>query len=121
MIKPEELRIGNYYLFQGAPTAIEAHDLKYLSNMKSKGQKCENYQYLPLTEEILIRAGFKWSIYHQAFHKDEFRFDLNSLQNGGYSLSTFKQNLIIIYKIEYVHQIQNLYWCLIGEELVINF
>lgn len=75
------------------------------------------FQPIELTEEWLKRFGFEWSIYHQAFHKDGFEFDLNEQFNSSYIFSTFKRQLYIGREIKYVHQLQNLFMCLTGEEL----
>ena len=77
----------------------------------------ENIEGIPLTEEWLLKFGLEWSIFHQATHKTGFEYDLNSLYEGGYSLSTFKREHIVVEKIKYVHQLQNLYFALTGEEL----
>lgn len=70
-----------------------------------------------LTKEWLDKFGFEWIIYYQANHKVGFKFDLNELYKGGYSLSTFKKEVILIEKLEFLHQLQNVYFSLTTKEL----
>jgi len=77
-------------------------------------------QPIPLTEDWLIRFGFKWSVFHQAIHKEGFDFDLNESSWGGYFLSTFKRGIHIGETIQHVHQLQNLYFALTGTELTLT-
>jgi hypothetical protein len=72
---------------------------------------------ITINEEWLLKAKFEWSIFHQAIHKEGFPFDLNSLFYGGYSMSTFKKAVVIFGKIEFVHDLQNIYFDLTGTEL----
>jgi hypothetical protein len=65
---------------------------------------------IPLTEKYLKRAGFK------PFVKD--------WQLNGIIIHTRKRGYVIrksIPIIKYVHQLQNLYFCLTGQELVFEF
>ena len=127
-MKANELRIGNYFLDRGNKTLridwferSKACMTMMIGNMEVH-PLTEDFEYMqpiPLTEEWLLKFGFEWSIRHQATHKEGFEFDLNSLVYGGYSLSTWKRGVIIVESIKYVHQLQNLYFALTGEELTI--
>ena len=75
---------------------------------------------IPLTEEWLLKFGFEWSIYHQANHKEGFRFDISEKHNDGYTLHLFKKKEIIVESFYFVHQLQNLYYALTQTELTIN-
>lgn len=116
-MKAEELRIGNLY---------EATDGSRISFATGKDlyawdQGAIYGKPIPLTEEWLTKAGFKpWGTYDYLWKKgrnhactiiqeEEFKggkewFELRGVKNG---------HVII----EYVHQLQNLYFPLTGEEL----
>lgn len=73
---------------------------------------------IPITEEWLLKMGFiEDSVQYEDqedfyfFKKDVFYIDGNSLQpyDAGFPIAN--------YKIEHVHQLQNLYFALTGEEL----
>ena len=73
---------------------------------------------IPLTPEILEKCGFEWSIYHQAWHKQGFVFDLSERSVGGFFMHKSRLNSeIICPEIQHLHQLQNLYFALTGEEL----
>lgn len=111
-MKENELRIGNWVDYSGSIIPVASIYI---------GQSTLEYaDPIPLTPEILEKAGFEWSIYHQAFHKENFEFDINECFPKGYSLSTFKRRFLIVSKIKYLHQLQNLYYALTGEELEIK-
>jgi len=79
---------------------------------------------IPLTIDILEKCGFLWSVYHQAFHfgdsaMNEF-YDLNECYPSGYQLSFFKKRELVGNPIFYLHQLQNLYYALTGQELIYN-
>ena len=107
MIKGTEVRIGNLvHTETGVVQTIEFID---------RDDK-DGYFPIPLTEEWLLKFGFKkdtegytlgrFEIYH--FHqKPESDF----ITAWGYSLSTNEMS------IKYVHQLQNLYFALTGTEL----
>lgn len=116
-----ELRIGNWLQrLDGSRFQVEAKDFELIDNTNDflKPKRIE------LSPEILEKAGFVWSIYHQAYHYGDMAFseffDLNECYPNGYQLSTFKKSLIIGNSIFYLHQLQNLYFALTGQELTIN-
>jgi hypothetical protein len=110
-MKAQELRIGNYLQDFGGNIAQVIHLTKDKIILESP---------ITLTEEWLLKLGFEWNITHQAIHKEDFGFDLNSLYYGGYSLTTFKKGTTIVCFIQYVHQLQNIYVALTGEELTLQ-
>ena len=80
---------------------------------------------IPLTDEWLLKFGFEnKGIY--GFHK---LITETSIEDDGASIWFFKgkmyiagpdapnEHYCILVKCEYIHQLQNLYWCLTGNEL----
>lgn len=64
------------------------------------------------------RFGFDWSIFHQAYHKVDFKYDISGDFNDGYNVHDFKRIGVTMVNIKHVHQLQNLYFALTGKELV---
>ena len=76
----------------------------------------EQAEPIPLTEEWLVRFGFEYTEIHEGFN--QYRKDLLNLSitpNGFEIFLTFKW-----INIKHVHQLQNLYFALTGEELTIK-
>jgi len=125
MIKPNELRIGNLvYHYEwnklgkkltpdsGRVTAINGKSVTVGPYQRAK------IEGIPLTQEILEKCGFKkferqrgivqWE--NEAGHTVEYT-------NGEWSLSP-EFNFWI--DVKYLHQLQNLYFALTGQELEVN-
>ena len=120
MIQPNELRIGDIFYFKGELTAIT---YAYLYEFV-KG----NVHLVPveLTPDILEAAGFK---YNQLTENYEIFIDfegLIALNKYDYSIFIGADNEDRGYTgrtstaCKYLHQLQNLYYCLTGEELQID-
>jgi hypothetical protein len=134
-MKIEQLRIGNYVyngrskkqktvfgikLFdvgiEGISNEIKVwlHDDKYIyHSLESKSIKP-----IPLTEEWLLRFGFE--AFRSNFRKDlDFFCMIYDLKTNTFYINDGDgyEGANILKKIQYVHQLQNLYWCLCGEEL----
>lgn len=115
MIKANELRIGNIVKSNvGNPESndwviIELHHLIHIHDGNYLG-----YEPIPLTEEWLLKFGFK-EVSCDKFFKDDFAVYFGWYEQISiYNDDQFLRNLI------YIHQLQNLYFALTGEELTIN-
>ena len=115
-MKASELRINNYLYNDGVVVKIDARTI--FDIWDDKGLK--NYKPIPLTEEWLLKFGFErtdlidnsnddwtWLFYQ----KDSIYIDGSDL--------TIETATGIVIKVEYVHQLQNLYFALTGEELTL--
>lgn len=128
-MKANELRIGNLIYANGLvfrviridEDGMEAAPLD-LDEWKNSPEQWKNdFKPIPLTEEWLVKFGFEWSIFHQAYHKTGFLFDVNARYDGGYYLHGCRNSAsIIMPEILFVHQLQNLYFALTGTELEIK-
>jgi hypothetical protein len=117
-MEAQELRIGNIVKDELTGEFMKISDL---SENKINAEVIDRSKFplplgwkmtpIKLTEEILLKCGFKkknttW------FSKDNFAinimFDVEWCGNW------------IGIRINYLHQLQNIYWCLVGEELEIN-
>lgn len=108
-----DLRTGNllnYDTSEGEtlPTKIDWHDLKWLS----KDPKGFNLVHTPitLTDEWLVKFGFEKD--GQGFVNKIILYGENDFR---YNASFFEYHSLI--SVKYVHQLQNLFFALLGEEL----
>lgn len=126
-MKIEELRVGNYIGFDSMliPCKVVSIDEDYTYRVKhdyhgTLKNTWANLRPIPLTEEILLKCGFKASrdkgILQASLHKHYFAYSLvsNHLSGNG------SNGEIGIRNVLYVHQLQNLYHSLTGEELEIK-
>jgi hypothetical protein len=125
-MKASELRIGNYVnvpIKEQCPFRIDAFEhcsetfIKVAQEVKLNGFEVHpltwyggDLQPISLTEEWLLKFGFEtndvryWQI-------SAFRLHINRYGEWIFKVETFEQ------EIKYVHQLQNLYFDLVGEEL----
>ena len=118
MIDPKQLRIGNFIVHKtGTIIEVTAHEigtLDYNPHYRS------DHTPIPLTPEILEGCGF-------------VRIGRYAIGAGGYNeycngkvklLKVGKEDVYILAfyepKIQYLHQLQNLYFALTGQELTVN-
>lgn len=121
-MKVNELRIGNLItaMYEGdyAINQIVVNAVSEIGVNRSYGETefyIENCEPIPLTEEWLVKCGF--IEHHDCYVKDfivglyiiyskkrkEFVYDINGMD--------------VDCNIQYLHQLQNLYFALTGEEL----
>lgn len=117
MIKPNELRIGNFILDEDG----DVMEVTQISNMTVQHPKglysiISTIKPIPLTEEWLLKFGFEIVVKNAEknnillhYHRINKTYDflLNEPHSNKYNTT----------KLEYVHQLQNLYFALTGEEL----
>ena len=121
-----ELRIGNLIDYTGNYRFNGVFDNEFARYMFDIRDEWDLIKPIPLTEEWLLKLGFEYE-----FDDDRFVFDTNI--PSGLSMIYFIENGIIFYFnndikewieipiiIKYVHQLQNLYFAIKGEELTIN-
>ena len=107
-MKANELRIWNWYQWyaEGKYYEYQVKDIDFCNG------NMINFEPIPLTEEWLVRFGFRKSdlsdrfIIHGWFYFEK--------SENGYSFRTIDGFVRVI---ESVHQLQNLYFALTGEEL----
>jgi hypothetical protein len=115
MIKANELRIGNLvYLPTIEKTIVVGyHHIRYATINPDN-----EYEPIPLTPEILRRCGFFETSTDGEFIYNERGIIKININNIG--LISFNVGEIIFSTVHYLHQLQNLYFTLTGEELEIN-
>ena len=120
-MKANELRIGNYVIFNNfiQPEKTVIVDGKFLLPFNKTDLEINNYyQPIPLTEEWLLKFGFEK--HFEDFEKKIVGFYLTYNFNDGISLNGKYMDEPIYIDGEYVHQLQNLYFALTGEDLSID-
>jgi hypothetical protein len=131
-MKANELRIGNlvYYTIMDSlderkrwdeVSTIDADDLSILEKKEDL-----DYKPIPLTEEWLLKFGFTNSAIpnKKDIYKDLTARMVMWFNDGNYAeLDLIQDSKIISFKhshVQYVHQLQNLYFALTSEELTIK-
>lgn len=123
-VDAKELRIGNWiYCFnpneKGYPHNLTTQvTLQHFKLMRDEGN-FNDYSPIPLTTEILEKCGFKL----------EYGGQLpDYIQREGFMMYWYEEKLSANFghvkqmdrEIQYLHQLQNLYFALTGKELEIN-
>lgn len=125
MINVRELRPGNLVLRWGAPTMIcgtqvldhTAIVLFWDGNTVDQFG-CQEIHPIPLTPEWLERFGYIKDTTDKKWYKLPHRLPpIYQWKVGAFGMDGLPLN---VKSLEYVHQLQNLYFALTGEELVIK-
>ena len=74
----------------------------------------DSFEGIPLTEEWLLKLGFKWKNHAMRLGKYAIR-----QQVDGWFMYLSNESLNFTIHLKYVHQLQNLYFALTGKELTI--
>lgn len=119
MIKSNELRIGNKINYVGGENVLVYHITESVEiDVVADNQL---YEPIPLTPEILDKAGFeRKDIYGPGIPrlgKFEIALEGEDFRNA---LMTVLYDKKIMIKVGALHQLQNLYFALTGNELEIN-
>lgn len=130
-MKNTELRIGNYFLYDNRIQVVNGViDINggYRIDFKTEHKrKLVKYCHpIPLTEEWLLKFGFytdneSW-YYSLDFDKNQDTFKICPLYSNGIPSGMFSvlNCMACVKKIQFVHQLQNLYFALTGEELTLK-
>ena len=140
MIKTNELRIGNFVSinngFEMLVHSIFQNDTVYLDfipPLVNEGDIWEedfkDINPIPLTEEWFLKFGFKKNKHENLILNLELdrKLEIIETKEGFYielvqlpELSCEDIQFIVLRKIEYVHQLQNLYFALTGEDIIFS-
>ena len=109
-----ELRIGNWVTIHRTEIEMLEGDFSFADNF---------FKPIPLNKEWLLKFGFEWNEYYKnyrvkaceyyhsvQFYDKEWCYNNDSSDAGCYFITTIK----------YVHQLQNLYFALTGDELTLK-
>lgn len=130
MIHSRELRIGSYTYYNEQVICISvANILEIVGYETLKPNELNPYKFIPLTEEWLVRLGFKSNLipYSLEYKIAGTDFILREIRDSsgeqdwmdceviGYDFIGAWEKFAFV---KYVHQLQNLYFALTGEELI---
>lgn len=113
MIEPRELRIGNLLYIQTGATSLCPIEITGLDIYDQFKGFIPSLQPIPLTEEWLVKFGFE----KKRGWDDSPFYKKNDVDIYIVSDKSFTNELDV--PIKHVHQLQNLYYALTGEELPI--
>lgn len=132
-VKPNELRLGNYInIIVGdqrnfttlVVSSIGSNIFAQTPNGKNISGLYNDFAGIPLNEEWLLKFGWIWNeecASYEKYPNGDARMNLYfSKVNGSYTMANDVIKALIASRIFYVHQLQNLYFALTGEELTIN-
>jgi hypothetical protein len=122
MVKASELRIDNW--LQETTASGKIHYFKTtILYMEVLEDEPDTFDPIPLTAEILEASGFSWTYpMEDKFHTSRFK---HFYKDGFYGALYLRGDNCFEYTMNnkvypYLHQLQNLYFILTGEELEIK-
>lgn len=121
MIDAKELRINNWVM------TTQIFDESEFSNFFQVGQITTpeiRASPIPITEEWLSKFGFKYNGWNWEFNQFKFhaqgKNDKGEFYNTEFYIQSKNEWVLISFTIDSVHQLQNLYFALTGNELTLN-
>lgn len=142
LLEPKDLRIGNILDYDGKFVHVTNLSLdiddEYQETIgfcewgKTKNEKsdwnrslCDKLSPIPLTPEILEKCGFKKNgTFDKQFNNgNQIEIDLSDEYKGEVWLGgsdSCTNGMGFVANCQYLHQLQNLYFALTGEELTVN-
>lgn len=123
MINATELRIGNFISHN--KNEVKVFELPYLIDLDENKEGylinsiwADEFEPIPLTEEVLKKCGFKYQLddcYFLALGDNRYKYGLYYI--GFIQLAKDIVPIANFKHVIYLHQLQNLYFTLTGEEL----
>jgi len=115
------LMVGNYLKKDGITVKIDARSIFDMFNENPK------YEPIPLTEEWLLKSGFNNLNYGYELAIELDRLLQLVVSNGDYypqliqlpEMSGLDSQVVSLNSINYIHELQNLWYVLTGKELTI--
>ena len=115
-MEAKELRLENLLLHDGEIISVDIYDISVIDVGKSPF--ADRYEPIPLTEEWLIKFGFEFDEIGYLF-KDLSIYSFVDRKEKGFMLVVADIEHKETY-VKYVHQLQNLFHALTGEDLTIK-
>lgn len=121
-MKQTELRIGNlvYKRFENDEDEITSVGIRDMWDIQANSTGKFTYNPIPLSPEILIKAGFGMAGIIE-IGKDQYLCgDTKGIYLQFESNELLVSEVLLMPHIQHVHQLQNLYFALTGKELDIT-
>jgi len=128
MIKASELRIGNCLsprrTIEPQNNPLLGYSICAAHIAYSDEELNNDWEGIHLTPEILGKCGFEWynvngSEYHWSAELEQIQFVKSEEAAEGYCIFASGVNVATI-TVSYLHQLQNLFYCLTGQELEVK-
>lgn len=113
----KQLRIGNYVYRENSKLINQKDDVYQIENVNL--QSALKYDPIPLTEEWLLKFGF-YKISFSDYGHENLKGFIFGLSNTFEGITDIIARDLEINAIQYIHQLQNLYFALTEEELTIK-
>lgn len=119
-MKSNEVRVGNFILFSGVQTRVIPADFATQCRGVNSSEM-PNFKPIQLNEEWLLSAGFeKLTSIEKGFKSNSYTYSkgfsfIVHLNNGLLSTNFWQGN-----EKKFVHELQNLFFSLTGEDLVFS-
>lgn len=136
-MKSNELRIGKTFIDVNGkyivPSHLKENHFSWIIGIGKKGEKIYNpyipYNHdkvnpIPITDDILLKCGFVNDGFE--YKKDSFFFFYQSKDKNNICINTEfgkyrgDTRFVFSFHIEYLHQLQNIYFVLSNKELEVN-
>lgn len=118
-LKAQDLRVGNYVINPFGSIGIVDEIHKSGFKIKSTLYALEHCKPIPITEDILLKCGFEWSIQHQAYYLKDCDYVVDICQDYCRVIK-YRRTGEVITRLIYLHELQNLILALTKTELEIT-
>lgn len=120
-MKAEELRIGNIIKINDTETVVEGFSTwdNLIQSSDFAERDISEFEQIPLTEEWLLKFGAKWDSDYVALEVNKLTIRTHLPNMKPASIFAYFDG-IRIKQLKYVHELQNLYFALTGQELTIK-
>jgi hypothetical protein len=124
MIQANELRIGNYIYFENKIITVNYIAENHIGYGKGNFAPISfnDFAPIPLDENILVKCGFDY-VTMGIFKASDKNFDFPIIKWSGevarYTTYNVRGEVRTITELNYLHELQNLYWFLCKKELTI--
>jgi hypothetical protein len=129
-MKTNELRIGNLVNYNNLANSVRGIDETYIELFDNTYAYIDNIEPIPLTEDWLIKFGFEIKrdgefLQADLCIRDEFYlccYDLTDSFDISYQYRNDDgiDSIPVLMDLQFVHELQNLYFALTGKELKIK-
>lgn len=114
-MNPAELRIGNYVYYADVMCKVEGYTSDGYLYTDGVTAPILSFQPVELTEQWMSKLGFTHEVIAYYYFEKIYK-------KGSFTLS---ESFVLLdidlnINVDYVHQLQNLYFALIGEELMLQ-
>lgn len=119
-MKTSDLRIGNCLLLRDTIVKIGGIPNQYclLIPQEQYAVDLEKFSAISITEKIILKCGFgEVGFYNNTYHKDNFRIIIGK---DSCLFQIYEDESCIGIELNFLHQLQNLYFALTGKELEVN-